>query len=142
MAEETKTPTLYPLPTTAELSIYSDEVQDIWYMLSEILDPEFPYTLAELRVIRPEHIVSDEISVAVVFTPTVPHCGLSTLIGLALREQLRRNFGETRKISVAVRAHDEAAKLNKQLKDKERVLAAMENPEIADVINKMIGSFS
>ena len=129
---------LHPLPTTAELSNYSDSIQDVYYLLSEILDPEFPHTLPELKILRPEKISCDDKSVTVIFTPTVPHCSLSTFIGLALRERLRQVFGGTRKIFVLVEAHQDAAQLNKQLADKERVLAAMENPEIWAVVKNML----
>jgi metal-sulfur cluster biosynthetic enzyme len=134
----TPKPILYPLPTTAELSTYSDTIQDVYYLLSEIIDPEFPNTLPELLIIRPEKLSCDEKSLTVKFTPTVPHCSLSAFIGLAIRERLQRVFGDTRKIYVLVEAHQDAAQLNKQLADKERVLAAMENPEIWGVVEKML----
>lgn len=139
MHKTTAPPAIHPLPTQADLDNFSDEVQDVWFLLVDIKDPEFPCSLAELRVIRPENFRADEFSVSVVFVPTIPHCSLSNFIGLALKEKLRRHFGDCRKIFVAVKEHEDAEKLNKQLADKERTQAAMENPEIADIVLRMIG---
>lgn len=56
-------------------------------------DPEHPYSLEELKVVTEEavYVRRDDDGteyVRVVFTPTVPHCSLSTLIGLCIRHKL------------------------------------------------------
>jgi metal-sulfur cluster biosynthetic enzyme len=56
------------------------------YALSDLLrsisDPEHPTTtLEQLAVVNPEHIKINGNHVLVEFTPTVPHCGMATLIG-------------------------------------------------------------
>jgi metal-sulfur cluster biosynthetic enzyme len=60
------------------------------------LDPEHPYTLEQLNVLTEEKIKvfeqGDDCLIQIEFTPTVPHCSLATMIGLCLRERLRRDL--------------------------------------------------
>lgn len=51
-------------------------------LIRSISDPEHPNSLEELRVVSAEQIELGENHVLVEFTPTVPHCGMSTLIGI------------------------------------------------------------
>lgn len=50
-------------------------------LIRSISDPEHPNSLEELRVVSTEQIEIGENHIVVEFTPTVPHCGMSTLIG-------------------------------------------------------------
>lgn len=50
-------------------------------LIRSIYDPEHPNTLEDLRVVSAPQIEVNNNLVVVEFTPTVPHCGLSTLIG-------------------------------------------------------------
>lgn len=50
-------------------------------LIRSIYDPEHPNTLEELRVVSAPQITIKQDSIKVEFTPTVPHCGMSTLIG-------------------------------------------------------------
>ncbi len=50
-------------------------------LIRSIYDPEHPNTLEELRVVSAPQITIKENYLKVEFTPTVPHCGMSTLIG-------------------------------------------------------------
>jgi len=50
-------------------------------LIRSISDPEHPNTLEELRVVSAPQILVKGNCVTVEFTPTVPHCGMSTLIG-------------------------------------------------------------
>ncbi|MGB1599572.1 MAG: hypothetical protein ACPIOQ_42885 [Promethearchaeia archaeon] len=76
----------------------------------------------------------------VFFTPTVPHCSASTLIGLSIRVKLMRSLPSRYKIDVAITpgAHMQEAQVNKQLADKERVAAALENSSLIDVVHKCL----
>ncbi|GIY67943.1 MIP18 family protein galla-2 [Caerostris extrusa] len=60
--------------------------------IRDILDPEHPMTLEELKVVQLELIqVDDENNYcAVQFVPTITHCSLATLIGLSIKVQLMR----------------------------------------------------
>lgn len=51
-------------------------------LIRSIYDPEHPNTLEDLRVVSAPQIEVHDNLVVIEFTPTVPHCGLSTLIGL------------------------------------------------------------
>lgn len=79
--------------------------------------------------------------VEVKFTPTVPHCSMATLIGLSLRVQLLRALPTRFKVKVYITpgTHSSESAVNKQLNDKERVAAALENPHLTEVINHCIG---
>jgi metal-sulfur cluster biosynthetic enzyme len=53
-------------------------------LIRSISDPEHPLTLEQLRVVSAEQIFLGTNTVMVEFTPTVPHCGMSTIIGVYL----------------------------------------------------------
>lgn len=111
-------------------------------MVRDISDPEHPLTLEQLHVVQEEHIeVSDELNtVTVQFTPTIPHCSMASLIGLSIRVKLLRSLPPRFKVSVKVTpgTHVGEIALNKQLADKERIAAALENKHLAEVINECI----
>lgn len=71
-------------------------------LIRDIRDPEHPYSLEELNVVRENLIiVNDNLKDCIIrieFTPTVPHCSLATLIGLCIRVQLNRNLPKYAKV--------------------------------------------
>lgn len=97
-------------------------------------------TLEQLGVVNPGLIeVNDrESRVIVRFTPTVNHCSMATLIGLCIRVKLQRVLPPRFKIDVEVSegAHDQEQGVNKQLNDKERVAAALDNSALLAVVNR------
>ena len=68
---------------------YDDEIEDpvdvreIFDLIRDINDPEHPLTLEQLNVVTEEQITVEEAKhdVTVLFTPTIPHCSMATLIG-------------------------------------------------------------
>mmetsp|Transcript_58363 Transcript_58363/g.126897 ORF Transcript_58363/g.126897 Transcript_58363/m.126897 type:complete len:104 (+) Transcript_58363:229-540(+) len=76
----------------------------------------------------------------VLFTPTIPHCSASTLIGLSIRLKLLRSLSPAYKVDVNITPgkHLQESQINKQLNDKERVCAAVENASLLDVVNKCL----
>jgi metal-sulfur cluster biosynthetic enzyme len=111
---------------------------EVYGLLRDIKDPEHPNTLEELRVVNPEHIAVDESRrrVTVQFTPTVPHCSMTTLIGLCILVKLRRCMPQNYRFSVRVSpgSHEQEEQVNKQLGDKERVAAALENSALVQAV--------
>ncbi|KAL2715446.1 MIP18 family protein CG7949 [Vespula squamosa] len=107
------------------------------YLIRNINDPEHPLTLEELNVVEQNLIeVNDaENIVNVKFTPTIPHCSMATLIGLSIRVQLLRALPPRFKVSVEITpgTHISETALNKQLADKERVAAALENSHLVEI---------
>ncbi|KAK7285586.1 hypothetical protein RJT34_20362 [Clitoria ternatea] len=105
-------------------------------------DPEHPYSLEELKVITEDAIeVDDRHSyVRVTFTPTVEHCSMATVIGLCLRVKLMRSLPSRYKVDIRVApgSHATEAAVNKQLNDKERVAAALENPNLLDMVGECL----
>ena len=59
------------------------DVREIFDLVRDINDPEHPLTLEQLNVVTEEQItVEDEKNnIVVMFTPTIPHCSMATLIG-------------------------------------------------------------
>ncbi|OAY77539.1 Protein AE7 [Ananas comosus] len=108
------------------------------YERKERRDPEHPYSLEQLNVVTDDAIeVNDEKShVRVTFTPTVEHCSMATIIGLCLRVKLIRSLPSRYKVDIRIApgTHATEATVNKQLNDKERVAAALENPTLLEVI--------
>lgn len=74
------------------------------------------------------------------FTPTIPHCSMATLIGLSIRVKLLRSLPPRFKVTVEITPGTHASEnaVNKQLADKERVAAALENRSLIEVINQCI----
>lgn len=81
-----------------------------------------------------------EVWIRVQFTPTVPHCSLATLIGLCLRVKLERTLQRNFKLDIFVNegSHSIEGDVNKQINDKERVAAAMENPNLRELVEECI----
>ncbi|KAI0086211.1 hypothetical protein BDY19DRAFT_895160 [Irpex rosettiformis] len=129
----------------------SDEVEqidqdEIFDLIRSISDPEHrSMTLEQLAVVSAPQItfnskVPDRVTVE--FTPTVPHCGMSTFIGLSIRVRLLRSLPERYKIDIRVKpgSHESEHALNKQLNDKERVAAALENPALLEVLEQCLST--
>lgn len=110
------------------------------------------------------HIDNDNSIVTVHFTPTVPHCSQvritvesevtelqATIIGLMIYVKLYQSLPPHYKIDVQITegryiftwkqsyvsagSHNNEYTINKQLLDKERVTAALENPVLLEMIN-------
>ncbi len=67
---------------------------------------------------------------------------MATLIGLCIRVKLLRALPPRFKVRVRITpgTHSSEAAVNKQLNDKERVAAALENGHLLDVVNKCIAN--
>ncbi|KAI7995398.1 Protein AE7 [Camellia lanceoleosa] len=115
---------------------------EIFDHLRDIKDPEHPYSLEELKVISEDAIEVDDKHnhVRVTFTPTVEHCSMATVIGLCLRVKLMRSLPMQYKVDIRVApgTHATEAAVNKQLNDKERVAAALENPNLVDMVDECL----
>uniref|UniRef100_A0A915D046 MIP18 family-like domain-containing protein n=1 Tax=Ditylenchus dipsaci TaxID=166011 RepID=A0A915D046_9BILA len=118
--------------------------REIFDYIRDINDPEHPYTLEQLNVVQEELITvgtepKDQF-VDVSFTPTIPHCSMATLIGLSIYVKLRRSLPLNMKVLVRITpgSHSTEEAINRQLADKERVAAAMENPNLMKTINNCL----
>lgn len=118
------------------------DAREIFELVKDIKDPEHPLTLEELNVIREEQIKFDPINqvVTIEFSPTINRCSLAPLIGLSIIVKLLRSLPYEFKLDVKISAgtHDSEEEYNKQLNDKERVAAALENDNLLGVINACI----
>lgn len=126
------------------------DTQEIFDLISTISDPEHPLSLGSLAVVSlpdifiapPKNPNSKISTVTVLVTPTITHCSLATVIGLGVRVRLEQSLPPRFRIDVRIKegthASDEAT--NKQLADKERVAAAMENGTLVGVIRKMLST--
>ncbi|PIO69450.1 hypothetical protein TELCIR_08718 [Teladorsagia circumcincta] len=87
---------------TVKINFRDESVEDpidaleIFELIRDINDPEHPYTLEQLNVVQEELIRVQKDAkhtyVDVRFTPTIPHCSMATLIGLAIRVKLARSL--------------------------------------------------
>ncbi|GAA5843554.1 hypothetical protein JCM11251_001654 [Rhodosporidiobolus azoricus] len=114
-------------------------------LIRSISDPEHPLTLEQLAVVSEPQITvknGKRPSVLVEFTPTIPHCSMATLIGLSLRVRLLRSLPERFKVDIKVRegTHQSEHAVNKQLNDKERVAAALENSHLLSVVQQCLST--
>uniref|UniRef100_A0A182MUC8 MIP18 family-like domain-containing protein n=1 Tax=Anopheles culicifacies TaxID=139723 RepID=A0A182MUC8_9DIPT len=135
-------------PTLQELGYQNanDLRETIYDFLRTIRDPEKPNTLEDLHVVYEEGIFVNEPTsgnvnvVRVEFNPTVPHCSLATLIGLCIRVKIERNINHNLKLDIYIKkgAHATEDEINKQINDKERIAAAMENPNLKQLVENCI----
>ncbi|KAL1854752.1 hypothetical protein Plec18167_008580 [Paecilomyces lecythidis] len=124
--------------------------QEIFDLISTISDPEHPISLGSLAVVSlpdisikpslPNNPESPLRTVTVLITPTITHCSLATVIGLGVRVRLEQSLPPRFRIDVRIKegTHSTAEEVNKQLADKERVAAALENGTLMGVIRKML----
>jgi len=116
--------------------------REVFDLIRAINDPEHPLSLEELHVVQQGLITVDNEhnEVKVNFTPTIPHCSMATLIGLSIRVKLLRSLPPRFKVIVEITpgTHSSEHAVNKQLADKERVAAALENAHLIEVINQCI----
>ncbi|KAG1354240.1 putative protein AE7 [Cocos nucifera] len=65
---------------------------------------------------------------------------MATVIGLCLRVKLMRSLPSRYKVDVRIApgTHATEAAVNKQLNDKERVAAALENPNLSEMVNECL----
>lgn len=127
----------------------------VFELIRNIKDPEHPQTLEQLDVVSLDLInVYEDIvdgnqlcnkgspvkNVKVYFRPTIPHCSMASLIGLAIKIQLLKHISCEYCITVLVSSngHVQEKDLNKQLNDKDRVFAAMESENVMALINELI----
>jgi metal-sulfur cluster biosynthetic enzyme len=122
----------------------------MWYngtdLVSTICDPEHPLSLGSLSVINlPDIYVNDNpdapfSTILVEITPTITHCSLATVIGLGVRVRLEETLPPRFRVDVRVKegTHSTGDQVNKQLADKERVAAALENETLMGVLQKMM----
>ncbi|PLB44688.1 hypothetical protein P170DRAFT_429452 [Aspergillus steynii IBT 23096] len=148
------------LSTSPPLSAESDndddlmeepiDEQEIYDLVSTISDPEHPISLGALAVVSlpdisivptlPDVPNSPLRTVTVLITPTITHCSLATVIGLGVRVRLEQSLPPRFRVDTRIKegTHSTADEVNKQLADKERVAAALENGTLMGVIAKML----
>lgn len=128
--------------SSSESNSDSIDSSEIFNHIRYLNDPEHPLTLEQLNVVSLNHVYVDDKNSQcdVLFTPTIPHCSMATLIGLCIRVKLLRSLPSRFKVSVKISPGSHASEyaVNKQLNDKERVAAALENTHLLKVINQCI----
>lgn len=77
-----------------ETEVEPFDTLEVFDHIRHLNDPEHPLTLEQLKVVRLEDISVDNKRerVKILFTPTVPHCSMAKLIGLCIKEKLRRSL--------------------------------------------------
>ena len=110
----------------------------VYDLIKNINDPEHPLTLQQLNVVSKRLIKITGKNIRVFFTPTIPNCSMSTLIGLLIKIKLILSLPREYKIDVFIEPgkHYLEDSINKQLNDKERVFAAFENENVKKLIKK------
>ena len=74
---------------------YDDDIEDpvdvkeIFDLIRDLNDPEHPLTLEQLNVVTEEQITVDDKGndIKVLFTLTIPHCSMATLIGRKMNDK-------------------------------------------------------
>ncbi|XP_077328108.1 cytosolic iron-sulfur assembly component 2A [Lithobates pipiens] len=125
--------------------VMEERALEVYDIIRNIRDPEKPDTLEDLDVVSESCVTVEDLDdecflVIIKFTPTVPHCSLATLIGLCLRVKLQRclSFKHKLEIYISEGTHSTEEDINKQINDKERVSAAMENPNLREIVEQCV----
>jgi metal-sulfur cluster biosynthetic enzyme len=115
---------------------------EIFDIIKTINDPEHPLTLEQLNIVSPNNIIinTDKNHIKVYFSPTIPSCSMSTLIGLMIKVKLLNSVSNKYKVDVYVEPgkHYTEEAINRQLNDKERVYAALESEHLKKMVYKGI----
>jgi len=125
---------------------YVDSINFIYEIIRGIKDPEHPYTLEQLDVVNIGDIdVQDKgskIYITVYWKPSVPSVGVATHLGLAIRLKLERDLRDYPNIRINLfikeGGHKHRKIIDKQLNDKERLIAAQENETLMNSIEMLI----
>ncbi|XVF59622.1 hypothetical protein PTKIN_Ptkin07bG0290400 [Pterospermum kingtungense] len=109
----------------------------------DAVDPLDIYDIL-LSVLSEESITVDEKlgRILITFTPTIQHCSMATVIGLCLRVKLKECFPPHFKVDIKVSpgSHADEESVNKLLNDKERVAAALEIPNLRQLVDECLYS--
>ena len=142
----------FDLPSSPSSSDLSDDgevepidEQEIYDLIAPMSDPEHPLSLGSLGVINLPDIHIKPLGrklqvVTVEITPTITHCSLATVIGLGIRVRLEQALPPRFRVDVRCKegTHSTGDAANKQLGDKERVAAAMENQNLRAMLRRMM----
>ncbi|CAD25848.1 similarity to HYPOTHETICAL PROTEIN YHS2_YEAST [Encephalitozoon cuniculi GB-M1] len=127
--------------------------RSVFELIRDIRDPEHPYTLEQLGVVSREGVsigcigpdgIAPNVGlpircVKVVFKPTIPHCSMAAVIGLCIKTHVSRHVrNHFVQVHIVDGGHINFRALNKQLDDKDRVLAATENEVLLDLMEKCL----
>ena len=115
---------------------------ELYEIIRTINDPEHPLTLEQINVVSVDniHVDNEKKRITVYFTPTVPNCTMSAIIGLSIKVKLLNTVSRKYKIDVLIEPgkHMTEDAINKQLCDKERVYAALEADGLKRIISRTI----
>jgi hypothetical protein len=99
--------------------------------------------LEDIHITPPPALGRDRnrlVEVLIEITPTITHCSLATVIGLGVRVRLEQALPPNYRIDVRIKEnkHSQDDQVNKQLGDKERVAAALENDTLKTLLDRML----
>jgi len=138
------------------MSYSPDYLRDLIYgelyldCISCIKDPEHPYTFQELELFTEDDIhidLSDSTPhVTIYWGPTAPNCSFANNIGLCIKYKLKTDLQYLNlKVDVYIKEGMHSTKkesniytVDKQVNDKERVAAALENPAVIQMLTEAI----
>ncbi len=125
----------------------------IFTLIKKIRDPEFPYFLYVLNIITIEkilienYILNQNINININVAPTYNMCTMSSIIGLSieniiyneysglvLKNYFPINWNWKYCITILPAFHIKGLTITKQLNDKERISAAIENFSIRNIV--------
>ncbi len=124
-------------------------INTIFEIIRDIKDPEHPNSLEELQIVSKNDIKITEINddevlckfniplpcIEITIAPTVPHCSMAGIIGICVLSELQKFIDKYWiKLLIKEDSHVNREALNKQLSDKDRVMAALENEGLSDLI--------
>lgn len=131
----------------SDSSSYLDELKRrIMDAIGSVRDPDHTETIRELGIVLDQDIEVREIQggfvATVLWQPTCHTCPHASNMGLCMRFKLKQEFKDTNiKIDILLKDHGSKVESNynlvdKQINDKERVAAALENTQVIAMIKE------
>ncbi|KAH9934962.1 uncharacterized protein B0H18DRAFT_1114781 [Fomitopsis serialis] len=110
---------------------------EIFELIRSISDPEHRnMSLEQLAVVSAPQIMFDARNpdrLTVEFTPTVPHCGMSTFIGLSIRVRLLRSLPHRYKVDIRVKPGSHQS-------EHASCRGRLENPALLEVLEQCLST--
>ncbi|CAG9325811.1 FAM96A [Blepharisma stoltei] len=115
--------------------------------IGNIQDPELPNTLEDLDIVAEDRIevkaTDSNYHATIVWIPTKSTCSYANNIALCMRYKLQEEYPDINlKLDIILKegSHVTKMEIDKQVNDKERIAAALENPDVLQMIKKSTGS--
>jgi metal-sulfur cluster biosynthetic enzyme len=107
-------------------------------VLGKVYDPEYPLSVAELKIVEEEDIdISDE-GLTVQFKPTTPYCPMGGIIGILIKYALEKKLGIPVKVKVKSGSHVQEEIFNEMLNQEDKYREILKKLEDSGILKSCV----